>query len=354
MGEPLDFFTPVVPQERQHDNFKRILAMEPPSFFAAFREFSKDFLDRDGKIVKEFQTTFNSAFWEIYLHRLFSNLGYEIVSGYSRPDFLLKAGDRELAVEAVIANNACDAPAESSEAGQLISENMRTIDMLSLNKNAILRYCTSIVSKHRKYASEYKKLTQFSGRPFIIALGSYDQPAFFFEYDRAILPVLYGLYVDEENKFEGELAYQVGPAPVKKMPSIKNKNGSDVPLGLFTTPDMKDVSAVLFSCLATHNKVRIFQKKDDSCEAFFNAIYMDEENNLYMKIANFDSNSETIEDGLCIFHNPFAEFSVTEYFIHPGITHYTYDSNLGIFHRHINTRQLTSRLSQIFLYPREE
>ncbi|WP_303949626.1 hypothetical protein [Desulfovibrio piger] len=345
MSDQLDFFTPVVPENAQHNNFKSILKIEDSSFFEAFREFSKDFTDRDGKIVKEFQTTFNSAFWEIYLHRLFSDLGYEIVTGYNRPDFLLKSGNNELAVEAVIANNACGAPAESSEAGKLTPENLKKIDLFELNKNAILRYCTSIVSKYKKYDKEYKQLEQFSDKPFIIALGSYDQPAFFLENDRAILPVLYGLYVDEQNKFDGELAYQFGPVPVKKMPTLKNKNGSDVPLRLFANPDMKKVSAVVFSCMATINKVRIFQRKNDCCDVDFYGMYINDKNIINEYYSTLENNIETIEDGLCVFHNPFAECPVTECFRYPGITNYTYDIEREIFIRQINTRQFVFRAS---------
>lgn len=350
MSEQLDFFTPIVPENAQHNNFKSILKTEDSSFFEAFREFSKDFTDRDGKIVKEFQTTFNSAFWEIYLHRLFSDLGYEIVTGYSRPDFLLKSGNNELAVEAVIANNACGAPAESSEAGRPTPENLKKVDLFELNKNAILRYCTSIVSKYKKYDKEYRELEQFSDKPFIIALGSYDQPAFFLENDRAILPVLYGLYVDEQNKFDGELAYQFGPAPVKKMSTLKNKNGSDVPLGLFANSDMKEVSAVLFSCLATLNKVRIFQSENENYKVFFHSGYANEHNEFYHKISSLEDKIETIEDGLYVFHNPYAEKTVIDCFKYPGITNYIYDIKTGVFHRYINGRQLLCRMSHIFKF----
>lgn len=33
------------------------------------------FRDRDGKFVKEFQTTYNSSFWELYLFAAFKDLG---------------------------------------------------------------------------------------------------------------------------------------------------------------------------------------------------------------------------------------------------------------------------------------
>jgi hypothetical protein len=31
-------------------------------------DWARGFIDRDGKFVKEFQTTFNSCFWELYVY----------------------------------------------------------------------------------------------------------------------------------------------------------------------------------------------------------------------------------------------------------------------------------------------
>src|SRR5699024_11891260 len=61
------------------------------------------FQDRDNKFVKEFQTTFNSSFWELYLHACFNNLGFEINYSYSSPDFVVKTRRRklEMLIEAV-------------------------------------------------------------------------------------------------------------------------------------------------------------------------------------------------------------------------------------------------------------
>ena len=36
------------------------------------------FEDRDGKFIREFQTTYNSAFWELYLFAVLKLLGIEV------------------------------------------------------------------------------------------------------------------------------------------------------------------------------------------------------------------------------------------------------------------------------------
>lgn len=62
----LDILKPVVPEEKLHPNFKSLL-QNPYHYetLLTIKEWTKGFVDRDRKIIKEFQTTFNSAFWEL-------------------------------------------------------------------------------------------------------------------------------------------------------------------------------------------------------------------------------------------------------------------------------------------------
>ena len=62
----------------------------------------------DGKDTfdKEFQTTFNSTFWEVYLYRVFKELDIYIDWHYPSPDFSLSKGENEFIVEAVVSNSA--------------------------------------------------------------------------------------------------------------------------------------------------------------------------------------------------------------------------------------------------------
>ncbi len=47
-------------------------------------DWTDDFIDRDNKIVKEFQTTFYSSFWEFYLYKVFREMNFEIDFTYDR------------------------------------------------------------------------------------------------------------------------------------------------------------------------------------------------------------------------------------------------------------------------------
>ena len=63
----MDLFTPVVPPERQHPNFRALVAKGLECERDVLRTWADGFMDRDGKFVTEFQTTFNWSFWELYL-----------------------------------------------------------------------------------------------------------------------------------------------------------------------------------------------------------------------------------------------------------------------------------------------
>ena len=58
------------------------------------------------KLVKEFQTSFNSTFWELYLNKAFKDLGFGIDYDFDTPDFhLVHPSGMRLNVEAVTANH---------------------------------------------------------------------------------------------------------------------------------------------------------------------------------------------------------------------------------------------------------
>jgi hypothetical protein len=60
------------------------------------------FADRDGKFVEEFQMTYNSSFWELYLFAVLKHLGIKVDFSYEAPDFVAAA--HPFAIEAAIAS----------------------------------------------------------------------------------------------------------------------------------------------------------------------------------------------------------------------------------------------------------
>jgi hypothetical protein len=63
----MNLFQPVVEESRQHQNFRNLLAIGNGFILDVLNDWARGFEDRDGKFVQEFQTTFNSSFWELYL-----------------------------------------------------------------------------------------------------------------------------------------------------------------------------------------------------------------------------------------------------------------------------------------------
>src|SRR5690606_15670267 len=63
------------------------------------------FVDRDNKFVEQFQTTFNSCFWELYLNAVLGNLGFSIDYSYNTPDFIAHKKSQTIIIEAVTTNN---------------------------------------------------------------------------------------------------------------------------------------------------------------------------------------------------------------------------------------------------------
>jgi len=327
---PIDFFTPQIPKEKWHHNFKNMMKQNQDFVRTQFQKWAEGFKDRDNKIVKEFQESYNSSFWEIYLHALFKELGYCPIYDYPSPDFLIEFEGHKIAIEASIASNPQGGRAEH----EVNFPNDYKISNNDFNRRAIIRYANTITEKYKKYKNSYEKLDHVKGIPYVIALGAFDQPASFLEYDRAMLPTLYGLLVDEYGDYSGEIAYQLGTSPVKIMTSIPKSETADIPLGFFRNPCMCEVSAVLYNCVATYSKlIALAPYQENKINLFLGTKVNEAE-----QIRNFKNKKpyykETIQDGLCIFHNPWANNPLPEnMFKQRGITNYYYDITNDFFYR---------------------
>jgi len=102
----MDLFLPIVEKKKLHHNFLSTLAPTAASVRAVLTEWAKGFDDRDGKFVREFQTTYNSSFWELYLFAVLKQLRIEVDFSFDAPDFV--SANHQIAIEAVIASHAHD------------------------------------------------------------------------------------------------------------------------------------------------------------------------------------------------------------------------------------------------------
>jgi hypothetical protein len=153
----MDLFLPIVPDRSFHRNFSAVLAPFRKAERELLNEWAEGFPDRDGKIVREFQTTFNSTFWEIYLYACLKAYACDFDWSHASPDFCARCRNIDLAIEATTANAADGKPNEWDRA--FSEEELRALRILKrLNTEAIVRLSNAILGKARKYEKSYSKM----------------------------------------------------------------------------------------------------------------------------------------------------------------------------------------------------
>jgi len=85
----IDLFTPVISEKKMHPNFCSIIKANNNWNLDVLNNWASGFVDRDGKFVKEFQSTFNSCFWELYLNAIMKDYDLSIDFSFPSPDFTI-------------------------------------------------------------------------------------------------------------------------------------------------------------------------------------------------------------------------------------------------------------------------
>jgi hypothetical protein len=101
----MDLFTPVVSEAAQHPYFRSIWKQANGFNCDVLNEWARSFKDRDGKFVTEFQTTFDSSFWEFYLYAVLKQLKLDVDFSFASPDFVV-ANHGGINIEATVASHA--------------------------------------------------------------------------------------------------------------------------------------------------------------------------------------------------------------------------------------------------------
>lgn len=291
----MELFTSAVSSDRFNPIFSLLLK---PEYEAERRELSRwaeGFEDRDGKFVIEFQTTFESSFWELYLNAVFRKLGHEVDYRYHAPDFVLKS--IPLCVEATIASRA--ATQEDTPVENLMD------DLVEFNARASIRIMNSLSAKLKKYQKSYSVLPHVADRAYAIALASFDSGRSFLLSNRAIMSALYGVYFDEEASIaSGNVR---GPMPQFPVFGAIKDNGSSVPMGFFQDEGNADVSAVIYSPVATWGKLRVLAKSNAN---FTFATTLHPQAGTVVPLVRrvrLSEYNEDLLDGLHVFINPYAK-----------------------------------------------
>jgi len=342
-GSGMNLFAPVVAPERFHKNFASVLVPFREAERLLLELWADGFVDRDGKLVEEFQTTFNSSFWEIYLYAVFKQYGFTIEWSHATPDFTVSSHICDFVVEATTANSAQGKPNEWDKTfSQEELESLRRFK--DLNTEAIIRLSNAIVGKTRKYRTTYRSLPHVKGKPFVIAVAPFEQPHFNHQHDRPIRALLYDHYVDEDAYLDDPAAFPEGP-PSRSLGYVTKDNGTEIELGFFNDPATSEVSAVVFSCLATWGKLSAMSD-NPATDTIVNSVWATPPRGAPEKrVCERSEHVESVSDGLQVFHNPFASRPLPpEVFRAPRVVQHYIDRETGEWAYEGHTEALLFRL----------
>lgn len=310
----MDLFQPVVPVDKQHDIFRMLMHPAHGPERAVIQRWASGFIDRDGKFVKEFQTSFQSSFWELYLHAVLKDLGMSLDYSFHVPDFVVTA-PTPFVMEATIAS-----PPEGGAPAFGLRKPKISEDFGEFNRQAILRLCNSFTSKVRRYRQHYTALAHVRDRPYVIAIAPFDRPQAHLAANRPIIATLYGIYFDED----ATIAAQADNVITHDIEAVTKHDNANVPVGMFSDEAYKDVSAVVYGPLATWGKVRALADAPER-NIEFTSFHPSDDPGLrpQVRTAMKAGYVEHLLDGLYVFHNPYAERPLpTEVFDHYRLARY--------------------------------
>jgi len=342
----MDLFAPVVEPCQFHPNFKNALNDAYRGAREILSSWSDCFVDRDGKFVREFQTTFNSAFWELYIYAVLKHLRFTVDFGFPAPDFVVTK-PYEFCVEAVTAQAASGTPNEWEMRLKTFWGDLHSLSLAPLVDQATIRLANAISGKHEKFRAQYASLQHVAGKPFVLAVAPFEQPFFYLQLNRAILRVLFsydGAMLNDES----------GEEEARFKGSIRKPNGSDIRLGYFLNDGMEEISAVLFSNTATFGKLQALHT-DTTQNVIFRVLRLDgTTRKLVQTVHEKLSYKETLLDGLSVYYNPFAKYPLDQgVFGSPEVAHYMFEPRTATFHFDVPHGALFHHLSATIVSKRQ-
>ncbi len=311
----MDLFTPIIRDELQHPNFRAVRAQQNGYNWDVLNEWARGFEDRDGKFVDEFQRTFNTCFWELYVFAVLKQYRLTVDFTHPAPDFFV-TDNGGFNVEATVALHAKESAPEHMKFEPIPQ------DLNEFNRRTILRIRNSIDAKHKKFSALYSTLNHVKDRPFVLAVTCFDSPHAILACQRPIEAVLFGYYVDEERYLRGESELKG-----REVESVTKDNGSPVELGVFLDEKFKWLSAVIFSSCATWGKVRALSSDPNPDIVFEAGTY--NANGVRPDFVRVKKSQygEHLLDGLRVYHNPLAKNKLDPYLFRHRNVFQTYYSD---------------------------
>ncbi|MFS1870096.1 hypothetical protein [Vibrio lentus] len=251
----MDLFKLAVKEKRLHPLFRKVVSEDSYKLTTeVINQWSKGLCGRkkeSKKFVQDFQISFNSSLWELYLNRAFIELGFDIDYSKESPDFnLIHKSGRVVNVEAVTANNK-DHESEEYYSSESFLE-ARDLNNSDFLDQSTIKLAGKIKDKRdlfigindKKYP--YQVLEHVKGNPFVIAVAPFDNHLSYSQNNMAINRVLYGINPPASDGNGGMW--------VENIDHILNHNNQPIELGIFTNDSYKEISAVIFSTTGTFGK----------------------------------------------------------------------------------------------------
>lgn len=311
VGRPVDFFTPIVPPERQHKVFSTLIGSRGYSpARALIGEMMHYFEDVDGNFVQQFQSGgFDARLWELYLYALMNELGYGLDRSFPAPDYHCQGLRGDFFIEAVTVNPSSDAPEAEGPGREAYFEHY-----------VPLKYGSALFSKLKK---KYWELPHVSGYPLVLAIQDFHAPHAMAWSNSALVEYLYAIRQTERVNSEGK--NEIVSEPVTE---YKREGKSPIPAGFFVQPEAENISAVIANPSGTitkFNRMGFIAGFGDRDIAMIRGGYCYRGAPIAEKFTaevHVPSYSETWCEGLSIYHNPRAAVPLpTEAF--PCAAHHT-------------------------------
>lgn len=337
--EGLDLFTPVVPMEKQHPYFSKLISER--SFTPAkamINEYMRHLSDIDGNFVEQFQSTgFDARLWELYLFCYLKEEELFIDRSRYAPDFIVKKYGTEVAIEAVTVGRKENNPPKYFNSKKNNYAHLLR-DLEEEHNNAMpIRFGSPLYSKVKK---KYWELEHVKGRSLVFAIADFHDDQSMLWSSTSLINYLYGVRHDfhyDENK-----KLVITPTPI----ATHKVGGKEIPSGFFFQPNSEHVSAIITSASGTISKFNRLGKQagfgDKGIIMIRQGTYHDHDPDASVpkmfKYMVDEKSEETWGEGLSMYHNPNAIHPVPEE-LFPSIAHH-----------HFKNGQIVSKLPEFFVY----
>ncbi|MGC5171625.1 hypothetical protein ACLQ2Q_13350 [Microbacterium sp. DT81.1] len=293
-SQPVDFFTPVVPETRLDPVFRRLLETQG---WAPAREMigllMRWYENQDGNFVQQFQSDgFDARLWELYTFAVLVEAGFDLDQPTPAPDFEAVGLRGRIFVEATTLN-----PSRAGQSPAASTLPTQRDELAAYIENYIpIRFARSLMAKLR---SAYWTKSWWRPLPFVIAVQDFHAGHSMTFSAEALRRYLYAL-----GEAHGD---SMGPQRITEHAWGNQRAQS----GFFDLPGAEHVSAVLFNpsgTLAKFNRMGAAAGLGGAPPMIHSGLQFDAGRERATRFAREvgPDYSEGWIDGTQIFHNPRA------------------------------------------------